>query len=363
MAKNKAGAQDKQPVIIIRKKKRHGHGHHGGSWKVALADFMTAMMAFFLLMWLLETATPKQLLAIAGYFQAPGSKYVVGPGGADASIVDLHAPMENQPQMDSGKSSPLDAAGILGDTPDNIPQETEKELEEIPADIMETLGQDDLAAQLTELERQRLEELAEQLQQEINNSASALNVLKDQIRMEFTELGLSIQIIDKERRHMFDEGSSTLKFYSEDALYALAPIINKVPNSISVVGHTDAKPYSPGSRYSNWELSTDRANSARRALQSGGYPEEKVVAVQGMAARAPLVPEQPMDPGNRRIAIVVLKKEVADAMMKVDPLAGQGLLPDNISPAPREAPSRVMTESEVERAIESEKALRKRSGP
>jgi len=334
VAKGKPG-QGEQPIIVIRKKKGHAHGHHGGSWKVALADFMTAMMAFFLLLWLLETATPKELQAIAGYFQAPASRHVLGPGGADAAAIELKAPMEENPQMVTDQSSPLDSAGILGDTPDNMDEESRRE-----------------EAALAEVERQQLEALEEQLRDEINNTASALNVLKDQIRMELTELGLSIQIIDKERRNMFDEGSAILKPYSEDALYALAPIINKVPNSISIVGHTDAKPYSAGSRYTNWELSTDRANSARRALLEGLYPEQKVVAVQGMAAIAPLVPEKPLDPSNRRIAIIVLKKAVEEAMRKVDPTVGQHLLPSK---------PRVMSELEIEQAIERERANAPRS--
>lgn len=351
MAKNKPSQtdQNKPSIIIVRKKKGHGHGHHGGSWKVALADFMTAMMAFFLLMWLLETATPKELRAIAGYFQSPGSQPLVGPGGADASAIDLTAAMENQPVMEAGKASPLDSAGVIGDSPDTFPLETENEQEEIPADESES----DIE-QLAAIEQEQLEELKEQLVQEINNSDSALNLLKEQIRLEFTELGLSIQVIDRERRSMFDEGSAQLNDYSEDALYALAAIIDKVPNRISIVGHTDAKPYGAGALYSNWELSSDRANSARRALLGGGYSESKVIAVQGMASIAPLVPGDPIDPSNRRIAIVVLKQQVADAMLKVDPQQGVDLLPQQIPKAPREAPSRVMSEGEIERAIEAE---------
>ena len=356
MPKSKNGKDDQQkPTIIVRKAKGHGHGHHGGSWKVALADFMTAMMAFFLLMWLLEAATPKELMAIAGYFQAPGSRYVVGPGGADASIVDLQSPLEEAPVMDTGKSSPMDSAGILGDAMDTIAEETENEIEEIPSDS-EEMSAAELQEQLAELEKEQLEELEERLAAEINNLDSALNLLKEQITVEFTELGLSIQIVDKERRTMFDEGSARLRPYSEDALFALAPIINKVPNKISVVGHTDAKPYGAGATYSNWELSTDRANSARRALVAGEYPENKVIAVQGMGSVAPLLPENPLDPGNRRIAIIVLKQEVADAMIKVDPTAGQDLVPTELPRAAREAPSRIMTESEVEEAIEAERS-------
>jgi len=262
--------------------------------------------------------------------------------------------MENQPVMETASSSPLDSAGILGDSPDNIPEQTEKEQEEVPSDINESTGQDAIAEQLAAIEQEQLEELEEQLVREINNMDSALNQLKDQIRLEFTDLGLSIQIVDKERRTMFDEGSARLHDYSEDALYALAKIVAKVPNKISIVGHTDAKPYGAGALYSNWELYSDRANSARRALISGGYPEGKVIAVQGMASIAPLVPANPTDPSNRRIAIVVLKNDVADAMMKVDPQAGQDMLPDEIPKAARDAPSRVMSESEIERAIDSE---------
>jgi chemotaxis protein MotB len=341
VAKNKEAGSPS--IIIVRKKKARGHGHHGGSWKVALADFMTAMMAFFLLMWLLDAATPKELAAIAGYFQSPGRKALVGPGGADASLIDLTAPMENQPTMETGKSSPLDSGGIIGSSPNDLPQETEQDLD--------NLSESALAEQLAALEREQLEELEEQLWREINNLDSALNVLKDQIRLEFTDLGLSIQVIDRERRTMFNEGSARLRDYSEDALHALAPIIDKVPNRISIVGHTDAKPYSPGALYSNWELSSDRANSARRALLNGGLTESKVIAVQGMASKAPLVPDDPKDASNRRIAIVVLKQQVADAMMKVDPASGQDMLP--APGAAREAPRRIMSEKEIERAIEA----------
>jgi len=248
----------------------------------------------------------------------------------------------------------LDAGGIIGDTNNPVAEETEKELEEIPSEVEESASAEALLEQLAQFEQGQLEELQDQLTEEINNADSVLNLLKEQIRMEFTELGLSIQIVDKERRSMFNEGSARLQIYSEDALFALAPIVNKVPNKISIVGHTDAKPYT-SKAYSNWELSSDRANSARRALIEGGYPEDKVIAVQGMASVAPMLPQSPMDPSNRRIAIVVLKQEVAEAMMKIDPAAGKDLIPDTLPPAARSAPSRVMSESEIDRAIEAAK--------
>jgi chemotaxis protein MotB len=341
-----------KPRIIIRKVKGHGGGHHGGSWKVAFADFMTAMMAFFLLLWVLETATQKELMAIAGYFQAPGDKYVVGPGGADAAVIDMRAPMEDSPVMETGEPTPLDGGGILGDDSRPIPQETEAEEEELPADEEES------EKLLEQIEQAQLGELEERLEAEINKLDSALNKLKDQIHMEETDLGLSIQIVDKERHTMFSEGSAQLLDHAQEALLELAPIIDKVPNKISVVGHTDATPYGPNAVYTNWELSADRANSARRALLQGSFPEAKVIAVQGMGAISPLLPEAPTDPANRRIAIIVLKKAVSDAMMQNDSVPDLGALPKTPS-IEIDNPKRVMTEEEIQEAIEREKTGKK----
>ena len=300
-----------QSVIIVRKKKGHGHGHHGGSWKVAFADFMTAMMAFFLLMWVLETTTKEQQLAIAGYFQDPGNEFIIGPRGADSGVIDL--------------------------TPEPKESESPQEKSDIP----------------------QLEELKEQLETEISLD-TVFELLKDQILIDFTALGLRIQIVDKEQRPMFDVGSARLKYYSKDVLQALAPIIDKVPNKISVTGHTDAMPYGAGASYTNWELSADRANSARRALLEGTYPEAKVATVQGMGSVAPLLVDKPMDPINRRIAIIVLKKAVSDALAS----GGSGLkssdfITDPIPSAPRteveqDGASRVMSESEVDAAIDAQ---------
>lgn len=307
-----------QPVIIIKKKKGHGTGRHGGSWKVALADFMTAMMAFFLLLWLLEIATPAEKAAIAGYFQNPGNEYVIGPGGADSAVIDM------------------------------APQSKE-------ADPNTDLSEDDLRKRLEQLEQEQLDQLKLQLEEEINNLDSVFQKLKDQILIDFTALGLRIQIVDKERRPMFDIGSAHLKDYSTDVLHALAPIINNVPNKASINGHTDTIPYSAGAVYTNWELSADRANSARRALLAGGYPEAKVVTVQGMGATAPLLEDNPAAPVNRRIAIIILKKAVSDAMAA----GGVGLLSSDLVPNPPpsssaiQAAQRIMSEEEIDKAIDA----------
>lgn len=278
-------------VVIINRKKKGGYGHHGGSWKVAFADFMTAMMAFFLLMWVLEITTQEQQKAIAGYFNDPGSRYVIGPGGANPAVIDMNPAPSPNPSPDD---APVQVDPVL--TPSLAAAEEAVRLQE----------------------QQQLEELREQLLEEIARLDSVLNVLKDQILIDFTALGLRIQIVDSEGRPMFDVGSTRLKSYSADVLQVLGGILNKVPNKISITGHTDSMPYSAGATYGNWELSSDRANSARRALQSGDYPEEKVATVQGMGAVAPLRADDPAAPINRRIAIIVLKKAVADALATGD---------------------------------------------
>lgn len=315
-----------QSVVIVRKKKGRGHGAHGGSWKVAFADFMTAMMAFFLLLWILESTTREEQLAIAGYFRDPGSPYVVGPGGANAGVIELTQPKETASAKDSS----------------TIPE----------------LSEDELRRQLEQAELEQLEQLKEQLETEISMD-SVFELLKDQILIDFTALGLRIQIVDKEQRPMFDIGSARLKYYSQDVLHALAPIINKVPNKISVTGHTDSTPYGAGASYTNWELSADRANSARRALLEGTYPEAKVATVQGMGSVAPLLVDKPTDPINRRIAIIVLKKAVSDALgsgsagLKSSDFIGTDIPPSPYRRQENKPSPRVMTESEVDAAIDA----------
>jgi chemotaxis protein MotB len=272
--------------IIIKKKKGHGHGHHGGSWKVALADFMTAMMAFFLLMWLLGSTSSEEQKAIAAHFNDPGSEFVVGEGGADLGIISQDQPL----------------------------QRTESDEPNDESENAQELTEDQLQKELERIETEQLEELKKQLETEINALDSVFQQIKDQILIDFTALGLRIQIVDKDQRPMFDVGSANLKPYSVDVLHALAPILNKVQNKISVTGHTDSTPYGVGATYTNWELSADRANAARRALLEGTYPETKVATVQGMGSAAPFLVDKPNEPINRRIAIIVLKKAVAEAL-------------------------------------------------
>lgn len=318
--------KNSQQPIIIKKKKGHGHGHHGGSWKVALADFMTAMMAFFLLMWLLGSTTPEEKKAISGYFVDPGSQYVIGEGGASPGLINLDQPIP-----------PPDAADV---------EDT----------LAKDLTEEQLKREMERIENEQLEELKKQLETEINALDSVFQQIKDQILIDFTALGLRIQIVDKDQRPMFDVGIANLKSYSMDVLNALAPILNKVQNKISITGHTDSTPYGVGATYTNWELSADRANAARRALLQGAYPEEKVATVQGMGSAAPFLVDRPKEPINRRIAIIVLKKAVADALGSGAGIDSSKLINSSDAFTAPPAGPRILSPTEVNDAIDAANA-------
>ena len=324
-----------QQPIIIKKRRGRGHGHHGGSWKVALADFMTAMMAFFLLMWILGSTSDEERKAIAAHFQDPGSEYVVGQGGADLGIISQEqaSPQTQSDDPNDEKANDQEAMNIK----DMTDAELQKEMERI--------------------ESQQLEELKKQLETEINALDSVFQQIKDQILIDFTALGLRIQIVDKDQRPMFDVGSANLQTWSSEVLNALAPILNKVQNKISVTGHTDTAPYGAGATYTNWELSADRANAARRALLQGSYPEGKVATVQGMGSAAPLLVDKPGEPINRRIAIIVLKKAVAEALGSGVGIDSSNLIKssDTFTKPAQPAAPKILSPAEVDDAIDAAK--------
>lgn len=273
--------ENNQP-IIVKRVKRFGDGHHGGAWKIAFADFATAMMAFFLVLWLLSTATPEQKLAIAGYFKDPigfsesGTPYVIDLGGSPQLAPEKTINPEE-------KSEP---------TPDTSIQ--------LDKDKVETLAE--------QVEQERLQLLLQELQNKVEENPQ-LQKFKDQILFEITQDGLRIQIMDAENRPMFDLGSARLQPYFEDILLAMADTIKAVPNKISISGHTDAKPYAGIGEFGNWELSANRANAARRALVAGGYPDEQVARVVGYASSSLFDRKDPFNPVNRRIDIIVLTKK------------------------------------------------------
>ena len=320
--------------IIIIKKKGHGHGHHGGGWKVALADFMTAMMAFFMLMWLLGSTSKEEQKAISSYFNDPGSEYAIGEGGASPGLIQM-----DQPQPEAHSEEPQDdQKSDQVNSEENTQPQTAEEISEAK-----------LKKELERVEKEQLEELQAQVQEEINEDP-IFQQMKDQILIDLTALGLRIQIVDKDQRPGFDVGSARMKPYIEDVLKSLAPLLDKVQNKISVTGHTDATAYGAGATYTNWELSADRANSARRALVQGGFPDGKVATVQGMGSATPLVPDAPDAPINRRIAIIVLKKAVADALSN----GGTGINSNDLlkSTDIAEPKPHIMTQKEVDAAID-----------
>ena len=305
--------------IIIKKVKKGGHGHHGGSWKVAFADFATAMMAFFLLMWLMGSTTQEQKGAISEYFNNPSAvrgtstvpapTSMPGPGGASTSMIQLGGGAELYTSSDNPDAPP---AQVIND------EEAEKRAEQ--------------------LDHERLNSLLRELKEAID-AREALAKFKDQILLDITPEGVRIQIVDHERRPMFPLGSSRLEEYSARILYELSNIINNVPNRISISGHTDIKPYI-ANNYSNWELSADRANAARRALITGGLPQEKVGRVVGLASSVLLDSAVPDSPVNRRISIIVMNRRTEEAIMHEN-----GTLLSVMPPGATEAGSTPVAES------------------
>ena len=284
--------KDEKPTVIVRRvKKVQGGGHHGGSWKVAYADFVTAMMAFFMVMWLVGALTTKQREAVSDYFKNPSplvgtspapAPGMNGPGGASNSMIKLGGTME-LPRAPGSEFAQKAAA--------------EQTAEERRAQ-----------------EKQRLEALKQELEEAISKS-QALEPFKDQLLLDITPEGLRIQIVDKQNRPMFDMGSARLMPYTQQILGELSRFINQVPNHISISGHTDITAYSTQIGYSNWELSADRANAARRALLEGGMDEAKVSRVIGLASSVLFDKTNPQNPINRRISIVVMTKEAEDAAL------------------------------------------------
>lgn len=283
----------KQPVIV-KKVKKSRHAYHGGSWKVAYADFITAMMAFFLLMWLLGSTTDAQKKGIAEYFKNP---YHVSLSGGQTSGDTTSVLQGGGPDIskDFGQIN-------LGDS-------------ERVVDLKHA-GASTLPRERADLSNQALLlALNRQLREAINNSP-LLREFRDQLKIDFTRNGLRIQLVDRQRRPMFSLGSERLKPYAKRILAQLTPLIAEMPNRIMIIGHTDAKPYAPNvSDYSNWELSAGRANAARRAMVAAGLPPNDVVRVVGMAARLPFDAEHPRAPVNRRIAIIVLNKRAERALL------------------------------------------------
>ena len=273
-----------QPIIIKRVKKG-GHSAHGGAWKIAYADFVTAMMAFFLLMWLLGSTSKGDLNGIASYFTAPVKISLMGGDGTGNSESILPG---------GGKDLSKSAGQVDGGDAERAAK---------------LIGAQMARAELARQDAQRIEAIQKKIS-ELVASNPALAEFGEQIKLEQTPEGLQIQLVDAQNRPMFDVGSAIVKPYMRNILREIGGALVDVENRISLAGHTDAMPYGSGDRgYSNWELSADRANASRRELVVGGLPESKMLRVEGLASSRPMTPEDPAAPTNRRISILILTKE------------------------------------------------------
>ena len=295
-------SDDSQQPIVVKRIKKGGGGHHGGAWKLAYADFMTAMMAFFLLMWLLGSTAQGDLQGIADHFQNPLRIAMAGGSGAgDATSI-----------IKGGGEDLTRSIGQVkrGEQPDDRKFDTndDKNKHETPPAPSEA---DERAAVA---ERAMLIDLKGKIEALIEAKAE-LRELRKQLLIDITSEGLRIQIVDEQNRPMFDVASDRLKPYTRVLLRELGRVLNDVPNRISLAGHTDSLPYAGGlAGFSNWELSANRANMSRRELVLGGLAGDKVIRVVGLADTVHLKPEAPNEPINRRISIIVLNKQAAEAI-------------------------------------------------
>ena len=305
-----AGDSKKLQPIIVKRVKRGGHAPHGGAWKIAYADFVTAMMAFFLLMWLLGSTTEGDRKGIADYFQNPLKVSLLsnGSGSGDSSSV-----------VKGGGTDLTRSAG----------QVKRGEIEE----KRKTINLQTLKQEARQAEAARLQALQQKMREMVANNPR-LAALSSQIRLDMTPDGLRIQIVDEQSRAMFDSGSAVVKPYMQELLHEIAQVLAEVPNRLTLEGHTDATPYSAGERgYSNWELSSDRANASRRELLSGGLPEARVLRVQGLASSSLYDREMPLSPVNRRISIIVMNREAEDRLLAAGAQLSEPQLPGAIPEA------------------------------
>jgi chemotaxis protein MotB len=297
-------SDDTQQPIIVKRSKKVVAGAHGGAWKIAYADFVTAMMAFFLMMWLLGSTSQADLQGISDHFQNPLKVTMAGGSGSgDSSSIlkgggeDLSRRMGQVRRGDtpSRRASNAEAARRRGDG---------------------SVGGDDLEVKEREKrhERARLIDLKGRIEALVE-ADTQLRIFKNQILIDIISEGLRIQIVDEQNRPMFSLSSAELQPYTRELLDAIGFALNGVENRVSLSGHTDAARYAGGERgFSNWELSSNRANAARRELIAGGLSPDKVVRVVGLAGTMHLNRDNPLDPINRRISIIVLNKEAEEAI-------------------------------------------------
>lgn len=308
-------AQDNKPPVIVKRVKKGGHGgHHGGQWKVAYADFVTAMMAFFLLLWLLNATTEEQKRGIADYFSPTPGLLRSTTGGSGFFAGES---VTSEGQLTQRAAQPTVSIPIPSMTYDERTEEDEARAQqsEKPVDVdREPPREADDAGRvqkmLAELEERQFAQAEHDLRQAIQD-VPELRMLAESLIIDRTPEGLRIQIVDQEKYAMFPRGSAVMHETARKLMARVAQVVEKLPQKISITGHTDSTPYANPTGYDNWDLSTDRANASRRALVDAGLPAERVVHVTGKADQEPLIPDDPTSPRNRRISIVLLREQEA----------------------------------------------------
>jgi chemotaxis protein MotB len=285
-------ADDSQRPIVIKRIKKVSGGAHGGAWKIAYADFVTAMMAFFLLMWLLGSTTKAQLQGISDYFKTPLKVALMGGAGSG------------------------DASSIIKGGGEDLTRKAGQVKRGESESTKDVISLEKAKAEQARQDAARLQDLKAKLDKAIESNQK-LSQFKKQLKIDITSEGLRIQIVDDQNRPMFDSGGAVMKPYTRDILREIGKTLNQVPNRISLSGHTDAVPFSGGEvGYSNWELSADRANASRRELVAGGLEDGKILRVVGLASAIPFDPKNPNAPINRRISIIVMNKQAEEAITR-----------------------------------------------
>ena len=345
MARKGRGSQSGGDLIVVRREEGGGHAHHGGAWKVAYADFVTAMMAFFLLMWLINATTEEQRRGIADYFNPSNvlSRSESGSGrpfggqtpNDDASMMstsgtiqmqpgkrpvvmdieedDSQTPAERVPRREGpvGKEDDENARLVLRTPPGALagPEQPRggPAAEPSPEQRPENVGEAELRQELAKRERESFEAAAEQIREAVR-SDPALADLNRQLLIEQTPEGMRIQLVDADRQPMFALGGAAPNDRARSLLLRVAQVIQRLPNNISIAGHTDSTPFRGGGERSNWDLSTERANVTRRLLIDAGVADNRIRNLTGHAERDLLIPEQPTAAANRRVSITLISQ-------------------------------------------------------
>ena len=289
--------RDARPIIVRRAEPGGAHAHHGGAWKVAYADFVTAMMAFFLLLWLISSASDETRKGLADFFS--NATVNIGPPGGVGGVLDgfsvVPSPVPPLP------ASPFDRLELPSPTADQPPPD-EPALLPPPVDAAAAAQRESRGfARATAAIRATL------------RATPDLHPFEDSLRIEPAAEGLRIELLDRERLPMFPKGSAAMFAHTRRLLVVVAHAIADLPNRVSIRGHTDATPFAVGAGYDNWDLSTDRAHQARLVLTTAGLDPRQVAEVVGKGAAEPLLPDRVDDPRNRRLSIVLLRGDAADA--------------------------------------------------